>query len=152
MSNSMSEHLSSEQITDWMTGNRPTDAVQHIRDCATCELHVERLQETLGMFRGAVRETADSFEERQKVFQVPRRRMRVMWATVAAALVTLVAIPVYEVQDARQRAAATAKQDAELLDQVNAELSQSVGTPMKPLEKLVSWGPAAKDTVEKRAF
>jgi hypothetical protein len=149
----MSEHLSSEQISDWMIGDRAAEAVQHMRTCTECESRVERLEETLGMFRGAVRETAGSFEERQQVFQLPRRRIRVMWATVVAALVTLVAVPVYQVQEhQRQAAAAAQQQDAELMEQVNAELSQDVAAPMKPLEKMVSWGPAAKSAGEKRAF
>jgi hypothetical protein len=148
----MSEHLSSEQIADWMIGDRALGAVQHVRACAECECRLEQLQETLGMFRGAVRETAGSFDELQQVFQIPRRRMGVMWATVAAALVTLVAIPVYQVEERRHQAAAAAQQDAELMEQVNAELSEDVAGPMKPLEKMVSWGPAAKSAGEKRTF
>jgi ribosome-binding ATPase YchF (GTP1/OBG family) len=150
----MSEHLSSEQIADWMLGDRAAEAMQHVRACAECERRVEQLEETLGMFRGAVRETADSFDERQRVFEIPRRRMGVMWATLAAALVTLVAIPVYQVQERHQHqaAAAVVQQDAELMEQVNAELSEDVARPMKPLEKMVSWGPAAKSLGEKRAF
>ena len=157
MGNSMSEHLSSEQIADWMIGVRAAEAVQHVRACAECERRVDQLQETLGMFRGAVRETAGSFDERQRVFQLPHRtgvlRMGVMWATVAAALVTLVAIPVYQLQERQHQAAAAAQQqDAELMEQVNAELSEDVARPMKPLEKMVSWGPAAKNVGKKRAF
>jgi hypothetical protein len=150
--NRMSEHLSSEQIADWMIRDRAAGAMQHVRACAECERRVEQLQETLGMFRGAVRETAGSFDERQRVFEVPRRRMGVMWTTVAAALVTLAAIPVYQLQERRHQAAAAAQQDAELMEQVNADLSEGVARPMKPLEKMVSWGPAAKSVGEKRAF
>jgi hypothetical protein len=148
----MSEHLSSEQITDWLIGERPAEAVQHARVCPECAAQVAQLSETLDMFRGAVRETAGSFGEGRKVFLVPRRRTAVMWATVAAALVTLVALPAYQVREKKHRAAEMAQQDSELMEQVNAELSEGVARPMRPLEKMVSWGPAAKAVAEKRTF
>jgi hypothetical protein len=44
------------------------------------------------------------------------------------------------VQEHRQQSAQMARQDAELLDEVNAELSSGVAEPMKPLERMVSWG------------
>lgn len=148
----MSEHLTSEQIAEWMIGGREVEAAQHVETCAECQRQVDQLQETLGMFRGAVRETAGSLGERQRVFQLPRRRVAVLWATVAAALVTLAIVPAYEVQARRLKAAETARQDAELLEQVNAELSEDIAGPMKPLEKMVSWGPAARIVPEKRTF
>jgi ribosomal protein S14 len=147
----MSEHLSSKQITEWTIEDRSAEASRHIQECAECASQVERLRESLEMFRGAMRETAEQCSAQQKVLRVPGRRTAVLWLTAAAALVTLTVLPIYQVRESRHKAAETARQDAELMEQVNAELSEGVAAPMKPLEKLVSWGPAPKSG-EKRAY
>jgi hypothetical protein len=139
----MSEHLTSEQISNWAIGLRNDAMEQHASECRACMAEIERLQESLGMFRAAVRAKAGELAGSQKVLRVPKRRMAVIWLTAVAAVVTLTVLPVYKVQEHRQRAAETARQDAELMEQVNSELSQDVAEPMKPLEKMVSWGPAA---------
>jgi hypothetical protein len=149
----MSKHLSSEQISDWMAGERSSvvaeQAAQHVHDCGECAAEIERLTESLAMFRVAVRETAGTFTERQRVFGIPKRRVAVLWATAAAALVTLAIIPVYQGQQNRHKAE-IARQDAVLMEQVNAGLSENVASPLKPLEKMVSWGPNAKTASETR--
>lgn len=136
----MSRHLSSDQIAEWMLGAPSADAAQHVRECGECSTEIDRLTESLSMFRGAVRETAES----QKVLQLPnqmaKRRVAVLWATVAAALVSLAVLPIYH----GKKVAETARQDAELMEQVNLELSLDVASPMKPLQKMVSWGPDAR--------
>jgi hypothetical protein len=151
----MSEHLSSEQIVNWMIEDHSAEQVEHVGVCAECAAAVERLEQSLGMFRVAVRETAQQLGESQKVFHLPRRPKAVLWLTAgltaAAVLVSLTALPVYKVQQ-EQRKAEMARQDAELMEQVDAELSEGVAAPMRPLEKMVSWGPAAKQSVEKRKF
>jgi predicted anti-sigma-YlaC factor YlaD len=148
----MNQHLSSKRIAGWTIEDHSAEEVQHIQECTECAAQVERLAETLGMFRVAVRETAANFVEQRQVLQMPRRRMAVLWLTVAAALMTLAVVPVYRVQENRQKAAEMARQDAELMEQVNAELSEGVAAPMKPLEKMVSWGPTAKSAGEERKF
>jgi len=148
----MNQHLSSKQIVEWMIEDHSVEAEHHVESCAECAAQIGRLKDSLGMFRGAVRETAAHFSESQKVFAMPKRWMAVLWLTAAAALVTVTAFPVYKVQENRQKAAEIVRQDAELMEQVNAGLSEGVAAPMKPLERLVSWGPAAKRTEEKRSF
>ncbi len=114
-----------------------------MEECAECAAQVNTLRESLGMFRGAVRETAGNLADRRIVDEVPRRRMAVLWLTAAAALVTITVLPIYKVKENRQKAEIV-RQDAELMEQVNAGLSEGVAAPMKPLEKMVKWGPAAE--------
>ena len=139
----MNQHLSSKQIVEWMIEDHTVEAERHVEECAECAAQVNALKESLGMFRGAVRETAGNMAERQKVFEIPKRRMAVLWLTAAAALVTVIALPIYKVQENRQKAEMV-RQDAELMEQVNADLSEGVAAPMKPLQKMVTWGPAAE--------
>jgi hypothetical protein len=132
----MTEHLSSQQIVEWMNGERGAEAEGHVRECAECGNRVEQLLDSLEMFRSSVRETA----ERQTVSRLAPRRHALRWLTAVAALVLLAGLPVYKVQEDRQRAAEMARQDAELMREVDADLSSGVAAPMKPLEKMVSWG------------
>jgi len=60
------------------------------------------------------------------------------WATAAAALLGIAAVPVYRHQREDARRAELAR-DAILLQQVDAEVSEAVPTSMAPLVKLVSW-------------
>ncbi len=137
----MSQHLSSQQILDWMNGDYSPEADRHVRECADCAAQVESLTHTLAMFRSSVREASagliEQRAEQQVVLRMPQRRVAWRWLPVAAALVVLAAMPVYKLQQqqARQKAAEVARQDAELMEQVDAELSEEVASPMKPLEQ-----------------
>jgi hypothetical protein len=148
----MNQHLSSQQILEWMNGENSPGAKLHVGECAECAAQVERLAGSLQMFRDAVREVADRSGEGQTVLRMPRRRMALRWITAAAALVMLAGVPIFKVQEDRHRAAELARQDAELLDEVNAELSSGVAEPMKPLQKMVIWGSETTKRAETREF
>ena len=141
----MSQHLSSRQISQWMIGERSPQQEQHVRQCSRCGAELARLEASLALFRGSVRH----WSGRQSRAEPPaigsispvRRGSRIQpvrWALVAAALLVLAAIPIYRnAQDRRQ--AEIARADAQLLEQVDAEVSRAVPRPMEPLVKLVSW-------------
>jgi ribosomal protein S14 len=150
----MSQHLSSQQILDWMNGEFSQEASRHVRNCEQCSGEVERLTSALGMFRSAVRDTAEQLGERQYVFEMPRRSFSLRWVAAAAALLLLAGLPIYRVklEQERQLAAQIAREDAELMSQVEAELSAGVAGPMKPLQKMVSWTGESKSGPETRQF
>jgi hypothetical protein len=142
----MSRHLSSQEISQWMIGERTPQQEQHVRQCSECGVELARLEAALTLFRGSVRH----FSSRQSHAEPPaiasilpaRRgsRMQPMrWALVAAALLVLAAVPIYRNAQDRQRQAEIARADALLLEQVDAEVSRAVPRPMEPLVKLVSW-------------
>ena len=118
----MTKHLTEQQIAAWIQGERSPEAVSHVRECAACEA----LAESMLLFRGSVCNLA----EQQTVWRVPPSRMP-RWAVAGIALLMLAAFPLYE-----SRRAAIARQDAALLEQVNAELAQPVPQSMEPLAKL----------------
>jgi len=150
----MSEHLTSQQISEWMAGQGQAGWDQHLSACAKCAAEVEQLRQSLVFFRASVREVAQAASEVQTVFRAPDRGRRWFTGVVAAsALLAILAwLPIYKARENRQRAAETARQDAELLQEVDAELSAQVAAPMKPLEKMVSWGQGGQAQVEKRKF
>lgn len=51
----MNQHLTWEEISDYMIGGAPVRYAQHARDCSACRSEIERLGGALLEFRGAVR-------------------------------------------------------------------------------------------------
>jgi hypothetical protein len=47
----MSQHLSDEQISNWLIGERTADAEAHLRECAACRGEIARMEETFALFR-----------------------------------------------------------------------------------------------------
>ena len=142
----MSQHLSAQQISQWMIGERTPQQEQHVRQCSQCGAELARLEAALALFRGSVRRWSGRQSRAEppviaSIFPAQRgsRIQPMRWALVAAALLVLAAIPVYRNAQDRQRQAEIARADALLLEQVDAEVSRAVPRPMEPLVKLVSW-------------
>ena len=140
----MIEHLTAEQISQWMIGERGMQLEQHVAACAECRTELEQLESALVHFRGAVKEFGGTavpsvwqpVERRASWFSWPRM------VAAAAALMVLVAGPYIGQARERARAAAAAdaaRADAQLMERVDSSLSRSVPAPMEPLLTLVSW-------------
>jgi hypothetical protein len=132
----MSSHLSPQQISKWMTGERASQEEQHVRECAQCSAEVAQFQEALADFGSRVRD----WSERQPVANPlgegrPAHPLR--WAWVAVAALLLAAIPIYRVD--RQRQAERARAEAALMEQVDAQVSRAIAAPMEPLAQLMTW-------------
>jgi hypothetical protein len=146
------KHLSSEEISSVVAGISISEEA-HVHECADCAQEVERLANMLSLFRGSVREWTDrldhsEFPVREAVVSRVRRsraphRASMAWVVVAAAFAAAVAIPMY--QDSReQEVQAQAKRDAQLrdaqlMDDVNEQLSRSGPLAMDPLMRLMAF-------------
>jgi hypothetical protein len=142
----MSRHLSSQEISRWIVGERTPQQEQHVRQCTECGAELARMEAALVLFRGSVRHWSD------RQVRVPRRLaapgprpLPLRWALAAAALLVLAAVPIYRNAQDRQHQAEMARADALLLEQVDAEVSRAVPRPMEPLAKLVSWDFSSTD-------
>jgi hypothetical protein len=135
----MSQHLSSQEISQWMIGERPPQQEQHVRQCSQCGAELARMEAALALFRGSVRHWSDRQSRVPRPLAPGPRPHPMRWALVAAALLVLAAVPIYRNAQDRQRQAEIARADALLLEQVDAEVSRAVPRPMEPLVKLVSW-------------
>jgi hypothetical protein len=147
----VSQHLTSQQISEYLAGQRIPATEEHLRGCPDCAAEVERATEPLKLFRASV----CALGERQMGptrFVAQGRPARafgpLQWqlAMVAAALV-IAAIPlVRHFQPAPRTTAPIAMaqvagaqvSDEALLRQVETEISRSVPATMEPLEKLMS--------------
>ncbi len=72
------------------------------------------------------------------------------WVLVASLTLAVLAIPVYRSHKASQRQAETEKQDALLLERVDAELSREVPVAMEPLVPRAPQGTNSPAEIDKR--
>lgn len=140
----MNQHLSSEQIERHMAGQATADEQRHASECLECRTELSRMQSTLELYRDSVRQWSDRQSRPELRAWRPSERSRwfdmQVWrlGMVVTAMVVLAVVPVYRNASARMRAAELARQDALLLERVDAELSRTVPASMEPLLKLVS--------------
>jgi anti-sigma factor RsiW len=144
----MTQHLSGEQISQWLIGGRTPQMERHLLECARCRAELGQFETTLARFRGAVRDSSASAVP--PAWQRPAARgpwfswPRLVLA--AAVLCFLVALPVYWSARARERAAEAARADAQLMERVDSAISRAVPEPMEPLVSLVSWNASPAET------
>jgi hypothetical protein len=93
----MSHHLSEDQICRAIAGQSTTDEQRHVDDCAECRAELDRVGNTLAVFRNAVTVWADREARRSTPALEPRSTgtLKWEWALAAAAFVAVVAIPVW---------------------------------------------------------
>jgi hypothetical protein len=139
-------------MAEWVCGGRTPEEERHLRECAQCGAEIARLKSALGHFRESVRgwseERSEAALQRVRAAAPLRRgpaRVWFRWPVLAAAALVLSVAPVYKTVHDRQRAA-QALADAQLLEQVEREVSETVPTPMEPLAQLVSWESASQDS------
>jgi aryl-alcohol dehydrogenase-like predicted oxidoreductase len=143
----MNTHLSPEDISHWLAGERSSEVERHTGECEQCSARLDDMENRLAEFRRTTHDwsaahpvAAPRIDWGQSV-----RRTAQRWVLAAASLVILISGSAYW-EHARQRArvAEMAREDA-ILKQVDAEISRAVPQPMEPLVSLVTWGPGPKD-------
>lgn len=143
----MSKHLSHEALSKWMAGDSSPLDERHMRECPECIEELNTLQEALGQFRGSVihwadRECSRKVPDAARLARISRRIFirRFRWLSAAAAISVVALIPVYKksVEHRRQTEIAQESIDAELLERINAHLSQTAPMSLQPLTTLVS--------------
>jgi hypothetical protein len=146
----MIEHLSAEQISQWMIGDRTPQLELHVAECAECRGELEQLETALGQFRTAMREPASAAP--RPAWRAPEIAPWFSWPRLVlagAALLLLVAVPLSWRAHAREQSAQAALADSQLLESVDCEISQAVPEPMEPLVSLVSWNSSSADQNQK---
>jgi len=85
----MNRHLSSEDISRWLLGERTLDGESHARHCGACRGEIERVQKTFSLFR----ESGQLWSAHVYGSPVSRRRAAVVaWAGPLAACLLMGAI------------------------------------------------------------
>lgn len=146
----MIRHLSAEQISQWMIGERIPEIEQHVAECDECREELAQMKTALADFRGAMRGWSESAAPPQWR-SAPRTAglfgLRLMLA--AAVVILAVSLPLYWGAREREHAAEAARADAQLLEQVDSEISRAVPEPMEPLISLVTWNSSPAEQNQK---
>lgn len=152
----MSAHLSPEQISAWVIGERSGEVERHLDECAACRVEVGGFEETLLSFRNSAQQWSEEHLDANFRFRATRRGPRSWITGFSIALATLVLcfvigrlIP-WGAPENPVAAVATATSDADLLKRIDQEVSCTVPGPMQPLTRLVSWD-ASASSAQRRA-
>jgi hypothetical protein len=138
----MNEHLSPEDISRWLAGERSSELERHIGECEECSARLDSMESALAGFRNSAHDwsAAQSASAPPLAWRPPVRRVAQRWLLAAASLLILVSSSAYwEHSRHEARAAEMARADA-LLEQVDTEISRAVPETMEPLVNLVTWG------------
>ena len=142
----MNTHLTEEQISNWIACDGGSELALHVRECAECSARLTAFKAAMSAFR----ETANGFANHQysarilnaeRLLRASRQaRMRSFrWLAVAAVAAIVAAVPVYKrsIQSTREPIAVEESQvDAQLLERVNAHLSQTAPVSFQPLSEM----------------
>ncbi|HEX4229378.1 MAG TPA: hypothetical protein VHZ07_11970 [Bryobacteraceae bacterium] len=137
------QHLTQKQISAWMVGERPSEAIQHMRSCSACEAEVLLFGTTLLDFRGAVREwsrenTTSAVIPGPAIHDRPIFSLNRAFLVMAAAMICVLAGVSWRMQHS-PAPAVSAISDRALMSQVDDQISRTVPTAMEPLLQLVEW-------------
>lgn len=131
-------HLSPEQISQWILGERQPDAEEHFGICRKCRDDIARLQESLSVFKRGMLEWASASDVTSSVAVPARRLSRTSWGWVAAAaMVMTVALTPRYLETRRAQHEAELAQDSLLLNEVQAHLDRTVPQSMEQLMDLM---------------
>ena len=133
----MIPHLTSQQLSGYLAAKPDPMVDHHVQDCPVCRAQLAAFRQSLAEFRGAVhvwseqqagalRSPAPVSGER---FWKPAHQFAC--ALAIAAVCAIVSVLSW------QRQESAARRDTMLLDQVDAQVSRSVPSPMEPLLRLV---------------
>ena len=150
----MSMHLSSEQISGWIAGDRTPAAEQHLRECRQCAEETERLAALFAEFRSSAIEWSLLQKEDEAPRQWTPSKQRggffgrvLRWKLAAAAIAIMLVFPICKTLNDRQRGAELLKADAQLLEEISNQISRPVPASLEPLMDLIAW---ESDATEKQ--
>jgi hypothetical protein len=156
----MNQHLTEQQILEWVAGTATADSLCHAGQCAECGAEVNRLEGAVRGFAVAVRQAAGRPAPHIDWAAAGRSEPPVAWVpgwrlALAALLLVLLAAPIMfhfnfylnnvdntvnTTAHSRQQQLERERTDAALLEQVDAAVSRPVPQPIEPLVQLVAWG------------
>jgi hypothetical protein len=139
------QHLTSQQVSEWLLGEGRSEVEQHVNSCPKCHAELTRLTTALTQFRSSVRHWSEGQLNPNLSF-TPSARQVIPWrnfprfclAMAVLVLCIFVSLRVHRLgnEPTNERAATT---DITLMNQVDREISRTVPESMEPLTRLVAW-------------
>ena len=135
----MSNHLSEDQITEWMLGTRDDFVSRHLATCHACSVAVEELRSAISAFRDSVHATAQRDQSFWRNQQVAIRQQAsasgwypLHWAWVAAMVMVLITAVFLMRAPNPDQNIATEDADNALLLEVQGDLAREVPKALAP--------------------
>ena len=140
----MNTHLTEEQISQYIAGYGTGELDRHIAGCAQCSAKLGSFENIIGQFRGSAGDWAGRecrLPDMATLCGIFRRSrtLSLRWVAAAATLAAIAAAfpafrkpvepPVAELEQSRS--------DEQLLERVNAHLSQSAPASLQPLMEML---------------
>ena len=135
----MNNHLSEDQMTEWVLGTRDEYVLRHLETCQACSVEVEELRSTISSFRDAIHATAQSDQSfwrdqqlalRERVSERDWYPLHWAWAVVMV-IVLITAIFLTRTPNTRQNYASDDADNA-LLQEVQGDLAREVPEALAP--------------------
>jgi hypothetical protein len=127
----VNNHLSEDQIAEWVLGTRDDFASRHLETCRACSVEVKELRSTISCFRDSIHAAAerdDSYWRKRQHAITEHASARdwypLHWAWVAALLLTRTPSPLQN--------KATEDADKVLLQEVQGDLAREVPEALAP--------------------
>ena len=135
----MNNHLSEDQVTEWMLGTRDDFVSRHLAACHACSVEAEELRSTISSFRDSLHAAAQRDQSFWRSQQLAIRQevsargwYPLHWAWVAAMVMVLItAIFLTRVPNPPQNIA-TEDADRALLQEVQGDLGREVPQALAP--------------------
>ena len=142
----MNTHLTEEQISNWVAGDVDVQVDSHVRECAECRAKLAAFKAAMSAFRDSVSGFANQEysgrvpDPGRLLFASRQARMRSFRCLAVAAVgVIVAAAPLYmrSVQSTQEPVTVEESQvDVQLLERVNAHLSQTAPASFQPLSEM----------------
>ena len=135
----MNNHLSEDQITEWVLGTSGEFVLRHLETCPACSVEAEELRRTISNFRDSVHTTAQrdqSFWRNQQLALRERVSARdwypLHWAWAAAMVMVLIAAIFLTRAPNTPQNYASEDADKALLQEVQGDLAREVPEALAP--------------------
>jgi hypothetical protein len=135
----VNDHLSEDQITQWVLGTRDEYVLRHLESCEVCSREVEGLGNATTSFRDSIRAAAQrdrSFWQSQQLAIRERLSARdwypLHWAWVAAMIMVLIAAIFLTHPPKAPQNSASEDADNALLQEVQSDLGRDVPQALAP--------------------
>jgi hypothetical protein len=156
--NRRNAHLSAKEISRWLVEGPSLESEEHLQGCWSCQAKLAEAREPLTALRAAVvawSEAQPAAPVRTVAVTSSAYRGLRLWLPAGLALAAMVLAAIlfgggaFRVHPALPQHAATLSEpdDAVLMEQVDAEVSEAVPDAMAPLTDLVAWD-SGEATVE----
>ena len=137
----MNNHLTEDQITEWMLGTRDALVSRHLETCDACSVEAEELRRTISCFRDSIHAAAqrdDSYWRKQQLAISEHASARdwypLHWAWVVAMVMVLITAIFLTRTPRSAQNNATEDADKVLLQEVQGDLAREVPEALAPAD------------------